>query len=107
MKQSPLAKSCYSLLKKVPKGRVTTYKELAHALNTIAYRAIGQILKKNPSKKTIPCYKVIKNNGEIGGYCGSSSKNIKKKIALLKKDNISIKNNEIDLDNYIYKFDNN
>jgi len=104
MKQTPLAKSCYSLLKKIPKGRITTYKELAHALNTKAYRAIGQILKKNPSQRTISCYRVIKSNGEIGGYCGSSPKNIKKKIALLKKDNIHAENNKINLDKYLFKF---
>ena len=104
MKQTKLSESCYSLLKKIPKGKVITYKELAIALNTKAYRAIGQILKKNKNPETIPCYKVIKTDGNIGGYCGSSQKNINKKIKLLKKDGIKIENNKINLDKYLYKF---
>ncbi len=44
----------YDLLRKVPKGRVTTYKELAHALETKAYRGVGQAMKRNPYAPEIP-----------------------------------------------------
>jgi len=40
----------YNLLRKVPKGRVTTYKEIAHALGTKAYRGVGQAMKRNPMR---------------------------------------------------------
>ena len=43
------ADKAYDLLRKVPKGRVTTYKEIAHALNSKAYRGVGQAMRKNPS----------------------------------------------------------
>ncbi len=43
------ADKAYDLLRKVPEGRVTTYKEIAHALGTKAYRGIGQAMKRNPS----------------------------------------------------------
>lgn len=105
MNKSTLTESCHYLLKKIPKNKVTTYKELSRALNTKAYRAIGQILKKNHFPETIPCYKVIKSNGELGGYFGSSLKNIKKKINLLKKDHINIRNNKVNLKEYLYRFD--
>lgn len=47
MKDS-FSECCYNLLKKVPKGKVTTYKELARALKSKAYRAVGNAMNKNP-----------------------------------------------------------
>jgi len=44
----------YDLLRKVPKGHVTTYKEIAHALETKAYRAVGQAMKRNPFAPEVP-----------------------------------------------------
>ena len=44
----------YDLLKRVPKGRVTTYKEIAHALETRAYRGVGQAMKRNPYAPLVP-----------------------------------------------------
>ena len=44
----------YALLKEVPKGRVTTYKELAQALGTKAYRGVGQAMKRNPYAPEVP-----------------------------------------------------
>jgi methylated-DNA-[protein]-cysteine S-methyltransferase len=44
----------YDLLRKVPKGRVTTYKEIAQALETKAYRGVGQAMKRNPHAPEVP-----------------------------------------------------
>jgi methylated-DNA-[protein]-cysteine S-methyltransferase len=44
----------YDLLRKVPEGRVTTYKEIAHALGTKAYRGVGQAMRKNPYAPEVP-----------------------------------------------------
>ncbi len=44
----------YDLLRKVPEGRVTTYKELAHALGVKAYRSVGQAMRKNPYAPEVP-----------------------------------------------------
>lgn len=79
------------LLKKIPKGKVVSYKELNRIADT-SPRAIGMIMRNNKEPEKYPCYKVIKENGEIGGY----SKGIKKKIKLLKKDGIIIKKGKID-----------
>lgn len=79
------------IVKKIPKGRVLTYKEVAQrAGRPGAWRAAGNILNKNRDKK-IPCHRVIKSNGKIGGY----NQGIKKKIALLKKENVLIKSMRI------------
>ncbi len=48
------ADKAYDLLRKVPKGRVTTYKEIAHALNTKAYRGVGQAMRNNPHAPEVP-----------------------------------------------------
>ncbi len=44
----------YDLLRKVPEGRVTTYKEIAHALGSRAYQAVGQAMKRNPYGPEVP-----------------------------------------------------
>ncbi len=96
---TPLQQKTYELLKKVPKGRVTTYKALADALGTKAYRAIGQFMRTNPyafeacpeRSRRVPCHRVVASDGTIGGFMGKTKgKEIKKKIALLKKEGVNI-----------------
>jgi len=91
---------CYYLLKKVPKGKVTTYKELASALHTKAYRAVGNAMNKNPYAPKVPCHRVVKSNGEIGGFAHGTQK----KISMLKKEGIKIANGKTDLKQYIFRF---
>ena len=71
-------------LLQVPKGKVTTYRELAHATGTRAYRAVGQALKNNPHPIDVPCHRVIKSDGRVGGYGGFSTS--EKKALLLEKE---------------------
>ena len=73
---------CYALLHQVPKGRVTTYKEIAHALGTKAYRAVGNAMNKNPhDRETHPCHRVIKADGTIGGYAAGTEAKTKRLIS--------------------------
>jgi methylated-DNA-[protein]-cysteine S-methyltransferase len=53
-KMKTFAHKAYDLLRKVPKGRVTTYKEIAHALETRAYQGVGQAMRKNPYAPEVP-----------------------------------------------------
>jgi len=53
-KMKTFADKAYDLLRKVPKGRVTTYKEIAHALGTRAYRGVGQAMRRNPYAPEVP-----------------------------------------------------
>lgn len=105
---SPFTQKVYNLLKKVPKGRVTTYKILAEAIGTKAYRAVGQAMRCNPHTPIVPCHRVVKSDGSIGGYFGSinpKSKEVKKKIRLLKKDGIKIKGNKVvDFEKVLFNF---
>lgn len=79
------------LTKKIPKGRVTTYKLIAGKLKTRAYRSVGTALHKNKMPIIIPCHRVVNSNGFVGGY----GKGIKRKTELLKKEGIKIKNKKI------------
>jgi O-6-methylguanine DNA methyltransferase len=93
-----LRKKIYVLLKQIPTCKVTTYNELAKTVN-IHPRIVGRILSYN-NDFNIPCFKVIKSDGSVGGY----SAGVKKKIELLEKDGIVIKNRKIDLKKYLHRF---
>jgi methylated-DNA-[protein]-cysteine S-methyltransferase len=88
-----LKTSVLELCKKVPKGKVSTYKEIAKALNTKAYRAVGSALKNNPYAPKVPCHRIVYSDGKIGGYKGKL--NSKEKIKMLKNEGIEIKNNKV------------
>ncbi len=96
----------YFLCKKIPKGRVSTYKEIARAMKTKAYRAIGQVLKNNPDAPHTPCHRIVASDGSIGGFMGKTSgKAIQKKIRLLRKEGIKVKNKRIvNFKKIVYKF---
>jgi methylated-DNA-[protein]-cysteine S-methyltransferase len=87
-----LKEKVYRLLKKVPKGKVTTYGDIGKKLGTKAYRAIGQILKRNPCAPKVPCHRVVCSDGSLGGYQG---KNVKRKKELLKKEGIIVEKGKI------------
>ena len=90
----------YAITKQIPKGRVTTYGGITKALNMKAYRAVGNALHVNPYAPIVPCHRVVKSNGELGGFAGGSAK----KTRLLESEGIKIKDNKImDFDNVLFK----
>ena len=88
------------LLKKIPKGKVVSYRELARVCKT-SPRAIGRIMKTNPDPVNCPCYKVVGSDGSLVGYSGNGGLKIKQK--LLEKDGIKIFNGKIN-QNYFWRF---
>ena len=65
----------YSILLTIPKGKVSTYGDLAKALgNPAASRHVGRILSKNPNPIKVPCHRVVMSNGKIGGYALGTQK---------------------------------
>ena len=91
----------YALLKKVPSGKVTTYGALAKA-SGLHPRTIGMLMRSNEDPVNIPCYKVVRSDGSLGGYSGAGG--TRKKIALLAKDGIAVKNGRIDLKKHLHRF---
>lgn len=86
-------KKVLELTKKIPKGKITTYKIIAEKLGTKSYRAVGTALRKNQYAPKIPCHRVVKSDGTVGGYKGI--RNSKEKIRLLRKEGIKIKGKKI------------
>ena len=96
-----------ALVSKIPRGSVMTYRELAvRAGRPRAYRVVGNILNRNtypasghPLPKgeghplEIPCHRVVKSSGEVGGYVGGT----KRKIMLLQKEGIFVKEGKIQI----------
>lgn len=97
-----LDKLVYKKLTEVPEGKVTSYSELAKAVGLKnGQRVIGQIMKKNPYPVIIPCHRVVKSDGKIGGFFYGD----KVKTNMLKKEGVKIKNGKIlNWDEKFYKF---
>jgi len=89
----------YALCKKIPKGKVSSYKAIARAMKTKAYRAVGSALNKNPYAPIVPCHRVVNSDGRLGGFATG----LKNKISLLKKEGVEIKNKRIDLGKFFKK----
>ncbi len=80
----------YELLRQIPKGKVTTYKLIAAACGSKAYRAVGQILRCNPDAPRTPCHRVVSSRGTIGGFMGATDGAfIRKKRKLLMNEGIT------------------
>jgi len=85
----PKNRDVYDLLTKIPPGKVATYGDLAKALGyPNSSRAVGRILAKNPNPIVVPCHRVVKSNGHIGGYAYGE----KRKKDLLEKEGIQLEN---------------
>ena len=82
----------YEVCKKIPKGRVSTYREIAKKLKTKAYRAVGSALNKNPYAPVVPCHRVVNSDGFVGGFASG----IKNKIKLLIKEGVKVKKKRIE-----------
>ncbi len=90
----------YSLLKKVPKDRVTTYGELARASGT-HQRAVAAYVKANRDPVGIQCFRVVRESGELGGY--SAPGGVRRKAELLKENGIVVKDGKVD-GRFIHRF---
>jgi methylated-DNA-[protein]-cysteine S-methyltransferase len=82
--QTEFQNKVYEIVKRIPKGKLTTYKAIAEKLNS-SPRAIGRALNANKNPVIIPCHRVIKSDGTLGGY----KFGIKRKKELLKKEGLT------------------
>lgn len=87
--KTEFANKVYKIVSKIPRGKTLSYKEVAiKSGSPRAYRAVGNILA-NHNIKGLPCHRVIKSNGELGGFKGSFNKKIvNEKRKKLKKEGI-------------------
>ena len=77
----------WEYLKKIPRGSVKTYSQVAKGIGKpLAVRAVANAIGKNPFPPKIPCHRVVRSDGGLGGYSGNGG--IKTKKILLKKEKI-------------------
>lgn len=81
-------KKVWAALCKVPKGKTITYAELAMKIGKPkAVRAVANALGANPLAPAVPCHRVVRTDGTLGGYSGKGG--IKTKIKLLKSEGVT------------------
>ena len=98
MQKKSFYSKVYEVVKKIPKGEILTYKQVAKlAGSPYAFRAVGTAMRLNPDMKTIPCHRVVGSDGKMHGY--SAGKGIITKINLLKKEGVKFTGNKCDLSN--------
>tara|TARA_E500000178_G_scaffold295839_1_gene301803 strand:- start:21 stop:296 length:276 start_codon:yes stop_codon:yes gene_type:complete len=79
----------WAYLRKIPRGSVKTYSQVAKDIGKpLAARAVANAIGKNPYAPKIPCHRVIRSNGSIGGYSGKGG--VKTKRFLLKKEGVRL-----------------
>ena len=85
LKGSKFQLKVWKYLKKIPKGKVKSYKQVAIAINhPKSARAVANACGKNPYSPRIPCHRVIRSNGKLGGFSAPGGSIVKRK--LLKKE---------------------
>ena len=80
---TPFMRAVYHIVAVIPRGRVMTYAQVARAIgHPNAVRAVGTALNRNPFAPAVPCHRVIRSDGTIGGFAGGT----RKKTALLRRE---------------------
>ena len=88
MKGTKFQLKVWNYIKKIPKGKVKSYKEVAIGINIPnSARAVANACAKNPYAPIVPCHRIIRSDGSIGGFSGQGG--IKAKKKLLKKEGFS------------------
>ncbi len=99
-----LQKRVWQKLNEIPKGKVTTYKLLAKAINSKAIRAVASAVGKNPYAPEVPCHRVVLSSGKLGGY--THPRGVAKKGELLEGEGVKIVGNKMeDFEEVLYRFD--
>lgn len=83
---------CYYLVRQIPSGRVSTYGAVAKALGNRRYaRAVGKFMNQNPDADAMPCFKIVKSDGTLGGF----GLGVEDKIRRLRQDGVKVKDGKI------------
>ncbi len=90
LKGTPFQKKIWQALIKIPKGKTVTYTELARKIGKPkSVRAVANAVGTNPCAPMIPCHRVVRSDGSLGGYSGKGG--VKTKRKLLLKEGVTIK----------------
>jgi methylated-DNA-[protein]-cysteine S-methyltransferase len=93
--------SVYAMTSMIPMGRVTTYGAIAKAMGFPgAARAVGQALGANPNPIVVPCHRVVRADGVLGGYSGGEGPATKAK--LLAREGVQVSAGKVNLGKYLF-----
>lgn len=96
----------YALCSQIPRGKVTTYKAIAEKLGTKSYRAVGQALRCSHFSLRVPCHRVVRCNGFLGGFMGwKEGGKVAEKKKMLETESVAVVNGKIDLSQYGFFFE--
>jgi len=91
---SKFEKEVLNVVQKIPKGKVVSYGQIAKKIGRPkSSRAVGNAVAKNPLAPKIPCHRVVKSDGSLGGYSGKGG--VRGKIRLLKKEGIQLEKGKV------------
>ena len=95
--KSSFKNKVYAVTKKIPKGKVASYKQIARlAKNPNAARAVGAYMRTNPYAPQVPCHRVVASNGALTGYSGKGG--VRGKQKLLQAEGVYFfKNGRVDM----------
>jgi len=83
----------WAICARVPAGQVTTYGDIARALGTAGYRAVGMALNRNPHAPDVPCHRVVGRDGKLTGFASG----IENKRAMLESEGVPMRGQRVDL----------
>ena len=92
-------KRIYEAVKKVPKGKVATYGQIAEmAGDKKMARAVGNALHKNDDPEHVPCFRIVNSKGELAGEFAFGGSGVQAK--LLMQEGVQVENGRVDLEKY-------
>lgn len=94
------AEQVYKVVKRIPKGYVLTYGDIAKLAGVKNPRTVGQILHKNPDQTTIPCHRVVNASGQLSRNFAFGG--IKLQANKLIKEGVEVKNYRVDLKKFLW-----
>lgn len=102
---TPFEQRVYDAARKIPRGRVTTYKLLARAVGCGSSQAVGQALKHNPFAPKVPCHRVIRSDLTIGGFSGrTDGAEVGRKLRLLRAEGVAFQEGRLADPDQIYRY---
>ncbi len=99
---TPFCSKVYQLTSRIPKGKVTTYGQIAKlAGNPLASRAVGRCLSENKNTIKVPCHRVVSKNGRLTGYAFGG---VAEKKKMLINEGVKFKNEKVDMSSCLFEF---
>jgi O-6-methylguanine DNA methyltransferase len=90
--------SVYEVVGRIPRGRVSTYGEVARRAGRGTARSVGSALARNPFAPEVPCHRVVRGDGSLGGFNGATEgEELERKTRMLREEGVEVTGGRIDL----------